>query len=131
MPTAQDTTQPFARPTFPGLQGSNNSGYQSFQSSTSSLASSTPASAPLPSPSTRQNQTQDFFTNASRQQNAQQHQQQPAVSPMDYSYQPNRQGAGQTAAETTNFLNQTGLLAEAAKRAQMAVVMRDIEGMEL
>jgi hypothetical protein len=46
-------------------------------------------------------------------------------------YQPNRQGAGQTAAETTSYLNQMALLNEAAKRAQMAVVMRDIEGMEL
>jgi hypothetical protein len=46
-------------------------------------------------------------------------------------YQPNRQGAGQTAAETTSYLNQMALLNEAAKRAQMAVVLRDIEGMEL
>ncbi|KAF2654615.1 hypothetical protein K491DRAFT_553082, partial [Lophiostoma macrostomum CBS 122681] len=60
-----------------------------------------------------------------------QHQPQNVQSPPAYSYQPNRQGAGQTAAETTNFLNQTALLAEAAKRAQMAVLMRDVEGMEL
>lgn len=48
-----------------------------------------------------------------------------------FEYQPNRAGAGQTAAETTNFLAQTSLLAEAAKRAQMACVMRDLDGMEL
>ncbi|KAF2851736.1 hypothetical protein T440DRAFT_373026, partial [Plenodomus tracheiphilus IPT5] len=48
-----------------------------------------------------------------------------------FEYQPNRAGAGQTAGETTNFLAQTSLLAEAAKRAQMACVMRDLDGMEL
>ncbi|KAH8724095.1 hypothetical protein GQ44DRAFT_683910 [Phaeosphaeriaceae sp. PMI808] len=48
-----------------------------------------------------------------------------------FEYRPNREGAGQTAAETTNYLSQMALLNEAAKRAQMAVVMRDIEGMEL
>jgi hypothetical protein len=48
-----------------------------------------------------------------------------------YDYRPNREGAGRTAAETNNFLSTSALLAEAAKRAQMAVVMRDIEGMEL
>ncbi|KAF1836286.1 hypothetical protein BDW02DRAFT_456000, partial [Decorospora gaudefroyi] len=48
-----------------------------------------------------------------------------------FEYQPNRTGAGQTAAETTNYLNQAALLAEAAKRAQVACVMRDLDGMEL
>ena len=48
-----------------------------------------------------------------------------------FEYQPNRVGAGQTAGETTNYLNQAALLAEAAKRAQMACVMRDIGEMEL
>jgi hypothetical protein len=48
-----------------------------------------------------------------------------------FEYLPNRSGAGQTAAETTNYLNQAALLAEAAKRAQMACVMRDLDGMEL
>jgi hypothetical protein len=48
-----------------------------------------------------------------------------------FEYRPNREGAGQTAAETTNYLGQMALLNEAAKRAQIAVVMRDIEGMEL
>jgi hypothetical protein len=46
-------------------------------------------------------------------------------------YRPNREGAGRTATETNNFLMAEALLAEAAKRAQMHVVMRDIEGMEL
>jgi len=48
-----------------------------------------------------------------------------------FEYQPNRSGAGQTAGETANFLAQASLLAEAAKRAQMACVMRDLDGMEL
>ncbi|EAT82168.2 hypothetical protein SNOG_10774 [Parastagonospora nodorum SN15] len=48
-----------------------------------------------------------------------------------FEYRPNREGAGQTAAETTNYLSQMALLNEAAKRAQMACVMRDIGEMEL
>jgi hypothetical protein len=65
---------------------------------------------------------------------SQQAQQQQPAGPQrhpSFEYRPNREGAGQTAAETTNFLGQMALLNEAAKRAQMAVVMRDIEGMEL
>ncbi|KAL1655466.1 hypothetical protein SLS61_001930 [Didymella pomorum] len=48
-----------------------------------------------------------------------------------YEYQPNRQGAGATQNETTAYLNSAALLAEAAKRASIQVVMRDIEEMEL
>lgn len=48
-----------------------------------------------------------------------------------FEYRPNREGAGQTAAETASYLSQMALLNEAAKRAQMAVVMRDLDGMEL
>ncbi|OCK80579.1 hypothetical protein K432DRAFT_267689, partial [Lepidopterella palustris CBS 459.81] len=50
---------------------------------------------------------------------------------LGYDYRPNRDGAGRTAAETKSLLNEYALLAEAAKRAQMAVLMRDIDGMEL
>ncbi|OJD33183.1 thiol methyltransferase protein [Diplodia corticola] len=46
-------------------------------------------------------------------------------------YQPNRDGAGRTAQETAAYLNEYSLVAEAAKRAQMAVLMRDMEGVEL
>ncbi|OAG09349.1 uncharacterized protein CC84DRAFT_1069194, partial [Paraphaeosphaeria sporulosa] len=59
----------------------------------------------------------------------------PEMPPMQryrsFEYQPNRDGAGRTAGETQNFLNQAALLAEAAKRAQMACVMRDLDSMEL
>lgn len=61
----------------------------------------------------------------------QQQQAQPSQHAPVFDYQPNRQGAGTTAAETANYLSQTALLAEAAKRAQMAVVMRDLDSMEL
>jgi len=86
---------------------------------------SSASSAPLKSPTS--NQKQPFFGSISQQQ------QQPTAPQRhpSFEYQPNRQGAGQTAAETTNYLSQMALLNEAAKRAQMAVVMRDIEGMEL
>ncbi|KAF2710205.1 hypothetical protein K504DRAFT_347527, partial [Pleomassaria siparia CBS 279.74] len=48
-----------------------------------------------------------------------------------YEYGASPGAPGSTAAETTSYLNQYALLAEAAKRAQVACVMRDIEGMEL
>jgi hypothetical protein len=48
-----------------------------------------------------------------------------------YEYRPDRSGAGRTAAETGQFLREYSLLAEAAKRAQMAVLARDLESMEM
>jgi hypothetical protein len=82
---------------------------------------------------------QNFFASFAGQQQHQQQQQsqleEPQMPPMQryrsFEYQPARDGAGRTAAETQNYLNQTALLAEAAKRAQMAVVMRDLDSMEL
>ncbi|KAF2250880.1 hypothetical protein BU26DRAFT_517657 [Trematosphaeria pertusa] len=138
MSAAPHPTRPLARPAFPTLQppaasSQSSSVFQSYSSSKSSLASPSPASsAPLPSPSAAHPQHQGFFAslNGQQEQQAQQQKQQPQRHP-GFHYQPNRDGAGRTAAETTNYLNQAALLAEAAKRAQMAVVMRDIEGMEL
>ncbi|KAF2817708.1 uncharacterized protein BDZ99DRAFT_366883, partial [Mytilinidion resinicola] len=48
-----------------------------------------------------------------------------------FDYRPNRDGAGRTNGETKNLLSEYALVAEAAKRAQMAVLMRDLEGVEL
>ncbi|CAO2651986.1 Nn.00g002690.m01.CDS01 [Neocucurbitaria sp. VM-36] len=128
--------QPYAtpaRPAFAPLQSSPSSHATSY-SSTSSLASrSSTASAPMPSPSSIPQQQQQFFGSLN-QQTQPSHQQQRMQAPQrhpSFEYQPNRTGAGQTAAETTNYLNQAALLAEAAKRAQMACVMRDIGDMEL
>jgi hypothetical protein len=75
-------------------------------------------------PNSQQQQT--FYGALGQQQPRQQAQRHPS-----FEYRPNRDGAGQSASETTAYLNQAALLAEAAKRAQLAVVMRDIEGMEL
>jgi hypothetical protein len=47
-----------------------------------------------------------------------------------YNYQPDRTNAGHTAAETGQFLRDYNLVAEAAKRAQMAVLARDLDAME-
>lgn len=137
MSTAPRPARPLGRPAFPPLQPSvgsshSSSAYQSY-SSTSSLASPSPASsAPLPSPSHTQPQPQGFFGSLNGQPQAQQQhaQQQQQRCPI-YDYTPNREGAGRTASETADYLNQAALLAEAAKRAQMAVVMRDLDGMEL
>jgi hypothetical protein len=85
------------------------------------------SSAPVNSPTS--NQQQHFYGSMNQHQQTQQPQG-PQRHP-SFEYRPNRDGAGQTAAETTNYLSQMALLNEAAKRAQMAVVMRDIEGMEL
>ncbi|KAF2867618.1 hypothetical protein BDV95DRAFT_610531 [Massariosphaeria phaeospora] len=134
MSAASIPTRPFSRPAFPHLQHSTSSSqssttYQSY-SGTSSLATPMSASsAPLPSPSASQPPRQGFFGSLNQQPTQQV--QPPSQTQSSSNYQPARGGAGQTAAETNSFLSQTGLLAEAAKRAQMAVVMRDIEGMEL
>lgn len=70
--------------------------------------------------------------NQQTQQHQHQHQQPQGLQRHpSFEYRPNREGAGQTAAETTNYLSQMALLNEAAKRAQMACVMRDIGEMEL
>ncbi|KAI8943107.1 hypothetical protein NX059_001137 [Plenodomus lindquistii] len=123
-----------ARPAFAPLQSTasaHSSGYST--TTTMSTRSSTAASAPPASPSTSPRQ-QNMFGSLN-QQTQQPHPQRPqSMQPQrhpSFEYQPNRAGAGQTAAETANFLAQTSLLAEAAKRAQMACVMRDLDGMEL
>ncbi|KAK8154554.1 hypothetical protein IWX90DRAFT_489978 [Phyllosticta citrichinensis] len=54
-----------------------------------------------------------------------------AARPSGWDYNPNREGAGRTTQETAAFLNEYSLVAEAAKRAQMAVLMRDMEAVEL
>jgi hypothetical protein len=114
-----------ARPAFAPLQSTNTSHTSSF-SSTSSQSSM--SSVPVNSPTSG---GQHFY--GSMNQPTQQRPQQPQGPQRhpSFEYRPNREGAGQTAAETTNYLSQMALLNEAAKRAQMAVVMRDIEGMEL
>lgn len=76
------------------------------------------------------NQTQQQQPQQSTQQQQQPHPMQLQRHP-SYEYQPNRQGAGATNNETTAYLNSAALLAEAAKRASLQVVMRDIEEMEL
>ncbi|KAL1592813.1 hypothetical protein SLS60_011229 [Paraconiothyrium brasiliense] len=101
--------------------------------SSANLAAPSPASAaPLNSPTSPQ-PPQNFFGSLNGQPQSQQGQAEmpPMQRYRSFEYQPNRGGAGQTAAETQNFLNQAALLAEAAKRAQMAVVMRDLDSMEL
>jgi hypothetical protein len=50
---------------------------------------------------------------------------------VNYNYRPDRSGAGETAQETNSYINQYALVAEAARRAQMAVLERELEGIEL
>jgi hypothetical protein len=63
------------------------------------------------------------------------HQQMPGVgsggAQHNYRYEPERSAAGSTAQETRSYIDNFALVAEAAKRAQMAVLMRDMEGVEL
>jgi len=91
----------------------------------------------MPSPSAQQPQQPSFggqqqqpSYNQAQQQQAQQYSAaEQRQSP--YDYRPNREGAGRTNGETKNLLSQYALLEEAAKRAQMAVLMRDMEGVQL
>jgi hypothetical protein len=120
------------RPAFAPLQSSSTSHTPSYNSaSASTIASrSSTASAPQVSPSTSP-QNQPYFGSLNPQSQQPQQQRQQAQRHPSFEYQGNRAGAGQTAAETTAYLNQAALLAEAAKRAQLACVMRDLDGMEL
>jgi len=137
MPPATNPPRPIVRPTFPPAQSSSSTNTSSSQSysSTTSLATPSRESAPLPSPSSSYPSQQNFFGSLNQrqphapQQPAQRDQNQ-NQSPY-YDYRPNREGEGRTAAETNNFLNSSALLAEAAKRAQMGIVMRDMDDMEL
>ncbi|QDS67683.1 hypothetical protein FKW77_005279 [Venturia effusa] len=99
------------------------------------------ASAPLPSPTSQQSQ---YFAPFPPSQMAPQHaqqlpqqpqhtqqQQQSQVQPSNYNYKSDRSAAGSTAQETSTFIGNYALVAEAAKRAQMAVLMREMEGVEL
>jgi hypothetical protein len=122
IPHSQSTT---ARPAFAPLQSTNTSHTSSYSSISSQSSMS---SAPVNSPTSAQ--PQHFYGSMNQQTQRPQQPQGPQRHP-SFEYRPNREGAGQTAAETTNYLSQMALLNEAAKRAQMAVVMRDIEGMEL
>ncbi|KNG45708.1 thiol methyltransferase protein [Stemphylium lycopersici] len=131
---SQQTYGAPARPAFSALQTSSTATPNYNSATTSSIASrSSTASAPPVSPSTSPS-NQPYFGSLNQQSQQQQQQQQQRVQAQrhpSFEYQPNRTGSGQTAAETTNYLNQAALLAEAAKRAQMACVMRDLDGMEL
>ena len=75
---------------------------------------------------------QQYAQQQQLQQQQQQQQQLQATGRVEYySYQPDRSGAGATAQETARYISDYGLVAEAAKRAEMAVLMRDLEGVDL
>ena len=48
-----------------------------------------------------------------------------------YNCQPDRAGAGTMDQEIARYISEYGLVAEAAKRAEMAVMMRDFGGLDL
>ncbi|KAL1649177.1 hypothetical protein SLS58_001751 [Diplodia intermedia] len=140
MDSAGDRQQ---RPAFPGFASQVSSASQS-SSSLSTLASPSVfatsqqaqhAGVPMP-PSSPVPQSNYFGSlppgNMAAAQAAQAQRAPPQVSrTASVDYQPNRDGAGRTAQETAAYLNEYSLVAEAAKRAQMAVLMRDMEGVEL
>jgi hypothetical protein len=72
-----------------------------------------------------------YTTQQSYGQAQQQQQQQQPAGQANYQYNPDRTGAGATAQETSGFIKDYALVAEAAKRAQMAVMMRDFGEVEL
>ena len=135
MSTAPRLTPP--RPQYAPLQSSSSASSSQDSSTFQSYTSSQNLAAPAQSASAAHPlaQTAGHHQQQSPSQGPPQGLQMPQMPPMQryrsFEYQPNRDGAGRTAAETQTFLNQAALLAEAAKRAQMAVVMRDLDSMEL
>ena len=91
-------------------------------------------SAPLPSPSQTSHQHYFDTVMAAQQQQQylqnQQHQQQHSQSYHHYPMQGQQTGTGGTP-QTSSFLKDFNLIAEAAKRAQLACLMRDMDDMEL
>lgn len=134
MSTAARPTPP--RPAYAPLQSSASSSQDSttFQSYTMGSPPPVPQ-APVVSPAGARAPQDIFAAQQQQQQQAQEAQLQPQMPAMQryrsFEYQPDRGDAGRTACETTSYLNQAALLAEAAKRAQVAVVMRDFDSMEL
>jgi len=69
-------------------------------------------------------------TQMSQQGQAQQRPRQPVpVSASQYAYQPDRSNAGATAQETNAYIKDYALVAEAAKRAELAVLTREMESL--
>jgi len=118
--------------------------------SSQTLFQHSPSAAPLPSPTATADPSQ-YFASLHGQAGAQtqhaqmeaqvqaqqlqlqqqQQQQRQMIVPNAFEYRPERGDAGSTAVETSNLLRDYSLLAEAAKRAQMAVLERDLGGMEV
>lgn len=88
------------------------------------------SAAPLPSPTAQAAGATQYFGSLNPQMPAQAQRPQ-GQRQQSYEYRPDRTGAGTTAQETANLLNYNALVAEAAKRAQMAVLMRDMGEMEM
>jgi hypothetical protein len=143
----QRRTQNFATATQMPTSGPSSTSTSSFPSPMNNVASTVgnppfehQMTAPLPSPS-----ASDLEPVWPRSQSAMPHVsnphfQQPQATALQpnfstqqshpYGHQP-QQGMTNNPAATTSFLKDFNLVAEAAKRAQMAVVMRDLEGISL
>ncbi|EON64092.1 hypothetical protein W97_03322 [Coniosporium apollinis CBS 100218] len=89
------------------------------------------STAPLPSPTAQAAGAPQYFGSLNPQMPAQAQSRPQGQRQQSYEYRPDRTGAGTTAQETANLLNYNALVAEAAKRAQMAVLMRDMGEMEM
>lgn len=82
--------------------------------------------APLSSPSL--NQPPQYFHHPSQQR---QHQAQAQAAPAPAPQQQQQQAPQSSRQDTSSFLRDFNLVAEAAKRAQMAVLMREMEAVGL
>lgn len=136
-PSAMSTNpQSQTRPVLINHQQSSSSSASSWASTSSAVTLSTPlnTSAPIStsesqgSSNARQLHWQQTQQSSLQSQVQPQQQRQPVQRTPSFDYRP--EGAGRTATETNHYLSQAGLLAEAAKRAQMAVLIRDVEDME-
>jgi len=88
--------------------------------------------APLPSPIGHgQNPFFGSLHAQSAQQPSEQEIQQRLMQAAQFQYQAERSAAAARAQETSSYIKDYGLVAEAAKRAQMAVLAREMESFEL
>ncbi|KAF1815535.1 hypothetical protein P152DRAFT_188341 [Eremomyces bilateralis CBS 781.70] len=111
-PGVHSTSPPLPTSSHPHQQPAYTNGYPTGQYQQMPHQQMSASSAPAPAPAAQQMPQSQSNPHAAR----------------PPTYPPN---AGTTAAETAAFLEDYGLVAEAAKRAQIACLMRDMEGVEL
>lgn len=105
--------------------------HQSFAPQQQQMYSHASSSQPGPQPQAQAQQEHGSQAGQKQQDGSQQQSQAPQEIHTGFTYVPNRDNAGSTNPETAKMLHDYSLLAEAAKRAQVACMIRDLDAMDM